>query len=100
MHVLLKGEATVVARPDGGPARVNGTGTSALAAAGSGDVLAGAAGALLAQGLDALEAASGAAHLHGRAGALASDGLASSASRLVSAWPDAVRELLAARLDP
>ena len=45
-----------------------------------------------------LEAASAAAHLHGRAGALASDGLASSASRLVQAWPDAVRELLAARL--
>ncbi len=98
VHVLLKGEATVVAAPSGGPARVNGTGTSALAAAGSGDVLAGAAGALLAQGLDVLEAASGAAHLHGRAGALASDGLASSASRLVHAWPDAVRELLAARL--
>ena len=97
VHVLLKGEATVVAGPDGGPVRVNATGTPALAAAGSGDVLSGAAGAMLAQGLPVLEAASAAAHLHGRAGSLASDGLASSASRLVAAWPDAVRELLAAR---
>ena len=84
--------------PDG-PARVNRTGTPALAAAGSGDVLTGAVGALLAQGLPVLEAASAGAYLHGRAGALSSDGLASSASRLVAAWPDAVRELLADRLD-
>jgi hydroxyethylthiazole kinase-like uncharacterized protein yjeF len=98
VHVLLKGDATVVAGPDG-PARVNRTGTPALAAAGSGDVLTGAVGALLAQGLPVLEAASAGAYLHGRAGALASDGLASSASRLVAAWHDAVRELLADRLD-
>ncbi len=97
VHVLLKGDATVIAGPDG-PARVNRTGTSALAAAGSGDVLTGAVGALLAQGLPVLEAASAGAYLHGRAGALASDGLASSASLLVAAWHDAVRELLAARL--
>ncbi len=97
VHVLLKGDATVVAGPDG-PARVNRTGTAALAAAGSGDVLTGAVGALLAQGLPVLEAASAGAHLHGRAGALASDGLAGSASLVVAAWHDAVRELLADRL--
>ncbi len=97
VHVLLKGDATVVAGPDG-PARVNRTGTPALAAAGSGDVLSGGCGALLAQGLPALEAASAAAYLHGRAGALSSDGLATGASRVLAAWPDAVRELLAARL--
>ncbi len=97
VHVLLKGAATVVAGPDG-PARVNRTGTPALASAGSGDVLSGACGALLAQGLPVLEAASAAALLHGRAGTLSSDGVATSAGRVVSAWPDAVRELLAARL--
>ena len=55
--------------------RVNGTGTPALATAGTGDVLSGATGALLATGLPPLEAAATAAHLHGRAGrAAAADG--------------------------
>ena len=50
--VLLKGSTTVVAPPDGlDPVFVNTTGTPWLATAGSGDVLAGLAGALLAQGL-------------------------------------------------
>ncbi len=97
VHVLLKGAATVIAGPDGA-ARVNRTGTPALAAAGSGDVLAGACGALLAQGLGLREAATTAAFLHGRAGALASDGLSSHAGRLLSAWPEAVRALLAERM--
>ena len=99
VHVLLKGLATVVVGPDG-PGRVNLTGSPVLATAGSGDVLSGACGALLAQGLPVLEAASAAAHLHGRAGVLSADGLATSAARVLAAWPDAVRELLAARPDP
>jgi hydroxyethylthiazole kinase-like uncharacterized protein yjeF len=90
VHVLLKGDATVVAAPDG-RARVNTTGTSALASAGSGDVLAGVVGALLAQGLDPLDAGSVGAHLHGRAGALAGPG----ASGLVAAWPEVLRALRA-----
>ena len=49
--VLLKGSTTVVAEPGGGTVFVNPTGTPALATAGSGDVLSGLAGALLAQGL-------------------------------------------------
>ncbi|MFD0272488.1 NAD(P)H-hydrate dehydratase [Kitasatospora sp. NPDC127111] len=65
--VLLKGSTTVVADP-GGAARVNPTGTSWLATAGSGDVLAGLAGSLLAAGLPVLDAASVAAYLHGLAG--------------------------------
>ncbi|RBY97307.1 bifunctional ADP-dependent NAD(P)H-hydrate dehydratase/NAD(P)H-hydrate epimerase [Blastococcus sp. TF02-8] len=68
--VLLKGEATVVADPDG-TAYVNATGTTWLATAGTGDVLSGIAGALLATGLPPVEAAAVAAHLHGRAGQLA-----------------------------
>ena len=52
MCVLLKGSTTVVAPPDGvDPVLVNTTGTPWLATAGTGDVLAGLAGALLAQGL-------------------------------------------------
>ncbi|MFJ2776124.1 NAD(P)H-hydrate dehydratase [Kitasatospora sp. NPDC087315] len=65
--VLLKGSTTVVADP-GGTARVNPTGTSWLATAGSGDVLAGLAGSLLAAGLPVLDAAAVAAYLHGLAG--------------------------------
>ncbi|MFI2607042.1 NAD(P)H-hydrate dehydratase [Kitasatospora sp. NPDC018619] len=65
--VLLKGSTTVVADP-GGDVRVNPTGTSWLATAGSGDVLAGLAGSLLAAGLSPLDAASAAAYLHGLAG--------------------------------
>ncbi|MFF2745221.1 NAD(P)H-hydrate dehydratase [Kitasatospora sp. NPDC058048] len=65
--VLLKGSTTVVADP-GGAVRVNPTGTSWLATAGSGDVLAGLAGSLLAAGLAPLDAASVAAYLHGLAG--------------------------------
>jgi ADP-dependent NAD(P)H-hydrate dehydratase / NAD(P)H-hydrate epimerase len=70
--VLLKGEATVVAAPDG-TAFVNGTGTPWLATAGTGDVLSGIGGALLATGLPAVEAAAVAAHVHGRAGQVAAE---------------------------
>ena len=57
--VLLKGSTTLVVDPDG-RARVNGTGTGWLASAGSGDVLSGVAGALLAAGLTPLEPAASA----------------------------------------
>jgi NAD(P)H-hydrate epimerase len=79
--VLLKGPTTVVAAPDRRVAVVT-TGDARLATAGSGDVLAGLVGALLAQGLDAFEAAAAAAHVHGattaawgRAAGLVSDDL-------------------------
>ena len=88
--VLLKGDATVVVSGD--RARVGRTGSPLLATAGSGDVLAGAIGALLAQGLDLLDAASVAVHLHGRAATLSARGASTSASLLLQAWPDAVRE--------
>jgi hydroxyethylthiazole kinase-like uncharacterized protein yjeF len=65
--VLLKGHRTVIAAPDGRVA-VNTTGSSWLATAGSGDVLSGIIGSLLASGLGAWEAAAAGAHLHGRAG--------------------------------
>ncbi|WP_031161052.1 bifunctional ADP-dependent NAD(P)H-hydrate dehydratase/NAD(P)H-hydrate epimerase [Streptosporangium roseum] len=65
--VLLKGSTTLVAQ-QGRPVRVNLTGSPWLATGGTGDVLAGLAGALLAGGLDGYDAASCAAHLHGIAG--------------------------------
>ncbi|MEU5125493.1 NAD(P)H-hydrate dehydratase [Streptomyces mobaraensis] len=64
---LLKGSTTVVAAPDGGPARVNPTGTPWLATAGSGDVLSGLTGSLLAAGLPGRDAAAVGAYLHGLA---------------------------------
>ncbi|HEY9244220.1 MAG TPA: NAD(P)H-hydrate dehydratase, partial [Streptosporangiaceae bacterium] len=72
--VLLKGSTTVIAGPDGGPVWANLTGTSWLATAGTGDVLSGLAGALLAQGLAAGPAAAAAAYLHGLAARLAAGG--------------------------
>jgi len=75
--VLLKGSTTVIA-PSGGapeePVLVNPTGTPWLATAGSGDVLSGLAGALLAQGLEPARAGLAAAYLHGMAGRLAAAG--------------------------
>jgi hydroxyethylthiazole kinase-like uncharacterized protein yjeF len=64
--VLLKGSRTVVAAPDG-QVRIADEGTGWLATAGSGDVLTGVAGSLLAAGLPPLEAGVAAAWLHGRA---------------------------------
>ena len=91
--VLLKGSTTVVATPDG-RVRVNPTGTVALATAGTGDVLAGLCGALLAGGLDPLDAGSVGAWLHGLAGRLAADGGAPiSAYDVLDALPAAFRAL-------
>lgn len=64
--VLLKGPTTVVAAPDG-QTLLTTSGDARLATAGTGDVLAGMIGALLAQGVPPLQAAAAAAHLHGRA---------------------------------
>jgi len=72
--VLLKGSTTLVADSGGGAVRVNPTGTGWLATAGSGDVLSGLTGSLLAAGLSALDAGSVGAYLHGLAGRFASDG--------------------------
>ena len=68
--VLLKGRATVIADPAGTTFVVT-AGDERLATAGTGDVLAGIIGALLAQGLDGLHAAAAGAWLHGRAARLA-----------------------------
>ncbi len=65
--VLLKGPYTVIAEP-GGQLAVLPIATPALATAGTGDVLSGALGGLLAQGVETFRAACLAAWLHGSAG--------------------------------
>ncbi len=72
--VLLKGSTTVIATPGSQQALVNATGTGWLATAGSGDVLSGLAGSLLAQGLAPPDAAAAGAYLHGMAARLAATG--------------------------
>ena len=64
---MLKGARTVIAAPDGGAARAPFE-NPALATGGTGDVLSGTIGALLAQGLDPYAAARLGAYLHGVAG--------------------------------
>jgi len=79
--ILLKGSRTLIADPSGKVA-VNTTGSSWLATAGSGDVLSGVVGSLLASGLPAWEAAAAGAHLHGRAGERAASDRAPGAQEL------------------
>jgi hydroxyethylthiazole kinase-like uncharacterized protein yjeF len=91
--VLLKGSTTLVADSAGGAVRVNATGTPWLATAGSGDVLSGLAGSLLASGLSALDAGSAAAYLHGLAGRFAADGAPAGAHDVAEAIPGAWRDV-------
>ncbi|MCP3819911.1 NAD(P)H-hydrate dehydratase [Streptomyces sp. A3M-1-3] len=90
--VLLKGSTTLVAGAEG-PVRVNPTGTPWLATAGSGDVLSGLAGSLLAAGLAARDAGSVAAYLHGLAARRAATGAPIAAHEVAEELPGAWRDV-------
>jgi len=94
--VALKGQRTVVASAEG-EAAINPTGNAGMATGGTGDVLTGMVGALLARGLDPWLAATAAVYVHGRAGDLAAArlGLASlAAGDLLDTLPDALASLI------
>lgn len=91
---LLKGPGTLIASPDSRCVRC-GSGTPALASAGTGDVLSGLIGALLAQGAAPFEAAALGAWLHGRSAELwaaAHAGRGLLASDLPEIFPTALAE--------
>jgi NAD(P)H-hydrate epimerase len=90
---VLKGQRTLVADPEG-RAAVNPTGNPGMATGGTGDVLSGVLGALLAR-CDAWTAATAAVYLHGLAGdrVAARKGEESLvAGDLIEALPEAIRE--------
>jgi hydroxyethylthiazole kinase-like uncharacterized protein yjeF len=92
--VLLKGDRTVVAAPSG-EAWVNPTGTPALATGGTGDVLAGLLGSLLAGRVSPVRAAVAAAYAHGLAGREAARHGPVTAPDVVTALRRTVRDLTA-----
>jgi ADP-dependent NAD(P)H-hydrate dehydratase / NAD(P)H-hydrate epimerase len=93
--VVLKGARTLVAAPDG-TVFINPTACGALATAGSGDVLTGLIGGLLAQGMEPLAAACAGVFIHGRAGEAVA---ARRGSGLVASdLPDAIAAVIQAGL--
>ncbi len=98
--VLLKGQGTLVAAPGDERIWMNPTGNPGMACGGSGDVLAGLVGGLLAQGLSPFDAARAGAWLHGHAGDLCAAHLtatAMNAEDVAGALPKAFWALHAAR---
>lgn len=94
-HALLKGFRTLVCDPKG-RAHVNLTGNPGLATAGTGDVLTGIVGGLLAQGLDPADALVAGAFVHGLAGDRAAAELGQTgllATDVIAALPGALRDL-------
>lgn len=90
--VLLKGAVTLIASPDGQLVR-NDHASPFLATAGTGDVLAGLIGGLMAQGMAAFSAASAAAWVHGELGRRLGPGL------IAEDLPEALQGLLASFYD-
>ena len=90
--VLRKGQVDIIS--DGWDTRLNTTGTPAMAVGGTGDVLSGLCGGLMAQGLKPLVAASLGAYLNGKAGELATElkGRSMKATDLVKALHRAINQ--------
>lgn len=94
--LVLKGENTVVASPDG-KIFINPTGNCGMATGGSGDVLSGIIASFSGQGLGLFDAAVLSVYLHGRAGDIAAKkytGFGMKAGDIVEALPTAIKELL------
>jgi len=91
--VVLKGALTVVAEPSGGCTIIP-IATSALATAGTGDVLAGMITGLLAQGLEPYSAATTGAWLHAKAGLEAANQLGNPAAVIASDIINAIASVL------
>ncbi len=93
--VVLKGARTLIADPSGN-VFINPTGGPGLATGGTGDVLAGAIGGLMAQGLSPLDAAICGAFIHGRAGDIAAEQIGAAgmiAGDVLRALPAALKQL-------
>jgi NAD(P)H-hydrate epimerase len=93
--VVLKGDDSIVAEP-GGTAAVSRGGAPALATAGTGDVLSGVIGALLAKRVDPFRAACAGVFLHVAAGRLASESIGAEgviARDVIEALPRALNAL-------
>ena len=94
-HALLKGYRSLLADPEGNVG-INLTGNAGMATAGSGDVLTGIIGGLLAQGVRVSDALAASVYLHGYAGDLAAAELGEAslvATDLIAKVPQALREL-------
>ncbi len=93
--LLLKGQRTVVASPQG-KVYINTSGNAGMATAGSGDVLTGMIAALLAQGVIGFEAAKFSTYWHGKAGDLAAKAKTKAsmiASDIIDFIPQALKQL-------
>jgi len=92
---VLKGANTLIA-DQSGSVYINRTGNSGLATAGTGDVLSGIIGSLLAQGMDAFEAAVCGVFVHGVSGDIVADRLGTrgmNACDVLDAIPEALKDL-------
>lgn len=93
--VVLKGARTLIAEPSG-RVYMNPTGNVGMATGGTGDVLAGTIGGLLAQGLSPVDAAACGTFVHGKAGDIAAEQLGVAgmiAGDVLNALPEALKEL-------
>ncbi len=92
--LILKGACTIIAEPDG-RTRINWLANPALAAAGTGDVLAGMVVGFLAQGLSSFDAASAGVYLHTLAAGIVSEQLGSAGMLASDLLPNIPRALFA-----
>ena len=91
--ILLKGATDIIS--DGKEVYINKTGSPLISKGGTGDTLAGIAGAILARGVDYIQAAHAAAYINGKAGEVASEkkGEGVVASDIFETIPKAIRSV-------